>query len=925
MTESNSLAEPSVIKINLGDSLHAKEFDPGRQELIHPFEYDKAKKLITRRIDDAKQNDSSNIRTHKHEAITVLGTRGSGKTSFLLTLKMAFEKDNLDVQVLRIIDPTLIEDKGHVFLTIISSVAEVVEEALDKQETKPPETMNTRKEWRDKMLILAAGLPGLDGIGNDHTDGWNDPEFVMDSGMKAVKAAKNMSVNFDEFLKVSLGILRKKAFLLFFDDIDVNAKKGIDVLETIRKYLVTSRMITVVSGDIGLYMLVIRNKKWENFGKDLLKCEGEIMEKMPFFNEKVTELTTQYLLKVMQPAYRVHLTTLLEKRYTQSVKRIRILSEKEEKGEGKDIGVYYDQIFNKMGVRNVTQLEVYTTFMLGLPVRTQIQFLQLSKDLDEGSEKNTEVFSDVFIADLTEKNVDIALANQTPKYLCAVILRLLLNKRKLLDLYQLQPTTTDSSLNGSMMALWILFGWYTNRKNSFLVFDYFIKIAYIRNLLTLIPYRDTVGNQKLSDMPDIEDFCEVGDVFNDGVLRDVASAMQSYLLGALERKGNVESVSPYFTRLYSLKSVSKSRRNDTIDVVFNNSSKSSCIFAFIPCYSSTYANKNESKVMYSIYVLIATIGELIKRHETVNLSKQEMGNALKQLSQFRSYIIPDFKDSRSGVTQEDGSNNEQPEDLPDAVSNGMDNTDKGLAELVHSWIEAKPKIAVSTHLLGKIMTRFVYAMNNIASSYNQDKSIKLGELFYYQVTSFMNAVLVEDVTENGDMTSLNINNTRLSDVIFHGNLIKVIRWGGLELNKLNLSRWLLSCPLLYGYMRWVRRNERHMSIQEGLTVFCKGFIDNRCFDLSISRELDDVGIVSTKRTTAGSPALLNDYDELIRYLKDKKVPKGWFTYRNAPEIMNKWDNNIIQRESVVFGTGDAAVKRIAKFREYFRYNRDKWK
>ncbi|MCD8079453.1 MAG: hypothetical protein LUF04_03295 [Bacteroides sp.] len=56
-----------------------------------------------------------------------------------------------------------------------------------------------------------------------------------------------------------------------FDDVDTDFAKGWPVMETIRKYLTSPQLITILSGDINLYTLLIRKKQWENFGKPLLK------------------------------------------------------------------------------------------------------------------------------------------------------------------------------------------------------------------------------------------------------------------------------------------------------------------------------------------------------------------------------------------------------------------------------------------------------------------------------------------------------------------------------------------------------------------------------------------------------------------------------------------------------------------------------
>ncbi|MHA4740317.1 hypothetical protein [Dyadobacter sp. MSC1_007] len=251
MSEQSINDNELVTKIILKSSDHAKQFEPGN--LVHHIEFGHTIKHIQNALRLAIEDPE---KEYLHNTITILGTRGSGKTSFLLSIKKWIEKNGKDfqngidlsqIQVLDIIDPTLIEEKGHVFLNVISLVMDLVEERLNKQDCYPTndtKSLHTRKEWRELLNKLAAGLPSIDGIGNYNGDSWQDPEFVMDNGLKAVSASQKLLKNFNTFLQKSLDIIEKKAFLLIFDDIDVDSSKGWVVLETIRKYFTGTKLIT---------------------------------------------------------------------------------------------------------------------------------------------------------------------------------------------------------------------------------------------------------------------------------------------------------------------------------------------------------------------------------------------------------------------------------------------------------------------------------------------------------------------------------------------------------------------------------------------------------------------------------------------------------------------------------------------------------
>lgn len=174
---------------------------------------------------------------------------------------------------------------------------------------------------------MAAGLPSIDIDTGSPYSNWDDPEHVMKKGLNAVNAAKKLEENFYEIVKVALEILDKKAFLIAFDDIDINFNNGWKVLETLRKYLTYPRIITLLSGDIKLFSKAIRKQQWINFGEELLKNEGERLKNMEKYDELVTEIEGQYMQKIMKAPYRIHLLTIGEKINNSDI-RIKILTKK---------------------------------------------------------------------------------------------------------------------------------------------------------------------------------------------------------------------------------------------------------------------------------------------------------------------------------------------------------------------------------------------------------------------------------------------------------------------------------------------------------------------------------------------------------------------------------------------------------------------
>ncbi|RYE37988.1 MAG: hypothetical protein EOP48_27820, partial [Sphingobacteriales bacterium] len=181
--------------------------------------------------------------------------------------------------------------------------------------------------------------------------------------------------------------------------------------------------------------------------------EAESMDKMDDFRELVTKMESQYMQKVMKPERRVHLNTISEKLNIEG-DDFKILIKT---GENKSLPIreFYENRLKKFGINKTYVATTYISFLLGLPLRTQIQFLssinKLGKETKESKDDSVKPQDDYypanildpFYSDLLERQVDIALAVSTPKMLNVVILNFLLKEKIIDEGYQVQPTITD--------------------------------------------------------------------------------------------------------------------------------------------------------------------------------------------------------------------------------------------------------------------------------------------------------------------------------------------------------------------------------------------------------------------------------------------------------------------------------------------------
>jgi len=308
-----------IIKIEEG--IQTKAFD----NVIHKDAFERVEALINQNLEKAKSYEPCKNFERVHNTITINGERGAGKTSFMLSIKKKYENDN-NVEVLDILDPTLISTKQHVFILLISMIEKKVNEKFNDK-CRENRYGEEYKKWKESLEKLAKGLNQLDGVGkNPYVDDlWDDSALVLAKGLSMAKAGLDLERKFHKFVYESLKILsddkdnQKKAFLLFIDDIDTDFSKGWDVLEVLRKYITTPQIIPIMAGNFELYDALVRNEKSKLF-KNLINIDKDLgfintrfnynSLKSIYYKNQIDELTQQYLIKIMQPIHIINLHKL---------------------------------------------------------------------------------------------------------------------------------------------------------------------------------------------------------------------------------------------------------------------------------------------------------------------------------------------------------------------------------------------------------------------------------------------------------------------------------------------------------------------------------------------------------------------------------------------------------------------------------------
>lgn len=297
--------------INLSDT-DARSFDVENfiQNDAKVIFEDKVVQYLLQNEQDKNKVDCKTEFKRSHNTILVNGKRGMGKTSFILSVIKQSSAWHEDVCVLDIIDPTMIEMKEHIFLNIVSSIQEQVD---NKYRNCEGFNESIYQSWKQSLIKLSGGLSVLDGVGSDHLKEalWDSPELILERGLANAKQGSKLERNLHHFISESLRVLEKKAFLLVLDDIDTSLTEGKAVLETLRKYLTSPRLIVTMLGDIDLYSTIVRQLQWEKMDSNGTLKKYEDLET---FRNQVDHLEEQYLTKLLKPENRITLKTLFDLR-----------------------------------------------------------------------------------------------------------------------------------------------------------------------------------------------------------------------------------------------------------------------------------------------------------------------------------------------------------------------------------------------------------------------------------------------------------------------------------------------------------------------------------------------------------------------------------------------------------------------------------
>lgn len=361
-----STKEDDLIQKSLRDQL-VKSI---RNSLTSPESTDSSDVNVTRFIDESGRN-----------VFFVDGTRGAGKTTFINSVVKRLNNDRGDcngrIRCLPTIDPTKLPRHEPILVTVTARLNKVVSDKL-KENWSYNDHKEHKERWQNYLEQLKRGLHLL--TDNEYKPEYFSDALKLDAQLDYSIGGQDLSEIFDQLVECACEILGCKAIMISFDDIDTQFDTGWDVLESIRRFFNSQKLVVVATGDLRLYSQLIRGKQYENYSKTLLDQEKE-SSRLAERSYMVEHLEQQYLLKLFPVQKRIQLKTMLqlvgEKKDANKeniwVKREPGMANSDAVDVRQAIG---DAVREGLNLRAGSDADMYVNELLKQPVRLLMQVLQ---------------------------------------------------------------------------------------------------------------------------------------------------------------------------------------------------------------------------------------------------------------------------------------------------------------------------------------------------------------------------------------------------------------------------------------------------------------------------------------------------------------------------------------------------------------------
>lgn len=801
---------------------------------VTPPDADKTAEL-TRFIDESGRN-----------VFFVDGTRGAGKTTFINSVVKSLNRDNANgsnsanIKCLPTIDPTKLPRHEPILVTVTARLNKMVSDEL-RGSWSSNDHKKQKEQWQSHLGRLKRGLHLL-------TDKEYKPEYFsdalkLDAQLDYSIGGQDLSEIFDELVKCACEILGCKAIMISFDDIDTQFDTGWDVLESIRRFFNSQKLVVVATGDLRLYSQLIRGKQYENYSKTLLDQEKE-SARLAERGYMVEHLEQQYLLKLFPVQKRIQLKTMLQLVGEKGKDRKENIRVKTELGMQDIDGIEVrqaigDAVREGLNLRAGSDADMYVNELLKQPVRLLMQVLQdfytkkyratsVKIGVEQGSEKNSNelsvpnllrnalygsMLSSIYRAGLNYEQHRFGMDS-----LCKDIFTYVKQDRDFNTGFYLRPQSESEALRNC--SIYLASQVSENCQGS---------LSKVLQMLLVGCGSVSIFNQFVSGLVQAENDKEK--------FEQLLNEFIAYM-----SVGRNESVSHWASRCCAVVGDNKKtgisigmvqlnrKRRDNKEKfqnynVFDLERESGLAKAAMAASLSTVSSSNLMDFT-SIFNLIGAVADLAECGADETSAKRVFNKIISQptcaLPSWNSAAAQaDMRNTSLELdTQLDAQDDEESSPIDPDSSGDFDNA----FSYIYIWLDSVSKlenqIRPSSILIGKIWTRFYFNLSNIENKHSSrlynDAQLGLlasqsnaAKIMRYNLIAFLHSVLVEE-----DLYHISTNSSQLGDGLRDNPITSIDAFERkLRVIKNNLAKvngsWeetyplfylLVSCPLLHPFI-----------------------------------------------------------------------------------------------------------------------------
>lgn len=733
------------------------------------------------------------------------GTRGAGKSTFLHTAINLLGEKYPNLAVMNWIDPSRIEGSEILLLTILQALNEKVQCKLPL----PAISEHLRHEherWRKAFKSVAGGLAMFQK--DHHPLAELDEDLFLDLGLEQAGHSANLRKNLNALFEIACEILKAQALLFVFDDADTSSKHAINLIETIRKYLDTPRVMILITGDLELYSLLVR----QNFRHELAQgkrdewgIESAASGRADQQTRMLDHLEEQYLLKLFPLRERHHLFPIWRLADTSGGREAAANFMVDDGSSQTELSKFTrEKIELGFCLATASDINLYTEYLLMQPIRSALQVLSRISN-SQGRDGDTHTFStamlDLALQNLYHYNIAAEdLAAEDFRTLTEAVFKVAMDDGDADTSSYLRPTSAHAHNRGAMFGLSAAVAQQLRRKPG-------TCIAYLLRGPGMVKLAHMAANSNKR-----------------GLSEAVLSKEFNRYMG-VGRKDDALG----WARLATVALVSEYAKNPSVRVVYygiiglnqkrtDGYASYSNIFNDINPYPAAAFSLIQSsgigtRTFSSIYNVLGLIGRLLQLMEMPSWEIQDEQSQKKTIKALMGGFFPNTNSVSVppwiAETNTDNDNTEGADNQNQTDDNVESSLNKWVDKL-HAWLSAaKPyaeNVRPSSVFTGKIWPRLFFGLENISDALRPQGKGNFADMMEMFALCVVNAFMAEEFSFHkvdpykSEVNPLRNPVTSASKYLKDINKIKET----ILIQRLPLTFVVATCPLLTGLIRQMR-------------------------------------------------------------------------------------------------------------------------